>query len=80
MNELFYGDDPADQSYPIEVYDYVVVIAGDLRIPATVKKLSPKSGKVTVSFEGSDPVLDLIMLRKTAVVPASALDLVGRGM
>jgi hypothetical protein len=80
IQQLFYGGVEADTAYPIELYDEVVVLAGQLRLPAMVKKVLPKSGKVVVTFEGTDPVLDLIMLRKTATVPASALDLVGRGM
>lgn len=80
MKQLFYGGVEEDESYPVELYDDVVVMAGELRIPAMVKKLLPKSGKVVVSFEGTDPVLDLIMLRRTATVPAASLDLVGRGM
>lgn len=79
MKELFYGGVEADQSYPIEAYDEVNVIAGELLIPAIVKKVLPKSGKVVVSFEGTDRVLDLISLRKTATVPATAIELVGRG-
>lgn len=78
--QLFYGTGETDDAYPIEIFDDVVVIAGELRVPAMVKRIVPKSGKVVVSFEGTDPVLDLIMLRKTATVPATSLDLVGRGM
>ncbi len=80
MKELFYGGVEEDHLYPVEVYDEVNVVAGELRIPANVKKVLPKSGKVVVSFEGTDRVLDLILLRKTATVPAAALELVGRGM
>ena len=79
MKQLFYGGEEADTAYPIEPYDEVAVMAGEFRIPAIVKKVLPKVGKVVVSFEGIDSVLDLIALRKTAKVPASALDLVGRG-
>jgi len=74
---LYYDE---DTDWPVEVYDNVVVVAGDLRIPAMVKKIMTKSGRVQVSFEGVDPILDLIVLRKTATVPMSAIELVGRSM
>ena len=69
-----------DTDYPVEVYDDVVVVAGDFRIPAMVKKILPKRGEVVVSFQDIDPVLDLIVLRKSARVPFSAIELVGRAM
>jgi hypothetical protein len=69
---LCYDDDP---DWPVELGDEVVVIAADYRFPAIVKKVMPK----VVSFENIDPVLDLIMLRKSARVPISAVELVQRG-
>lgn len=77
MAQLFYD---GDEDWPVEVYDSVEVIAGEHRIPAMVKKVLPKKAAVVVSFEGIDPVLDLIVLRKTARVPLSAIELVGRAM
>lgn len=75
--QLYYDGDTA---YPAEVYDDVVVVVGDFRFPATIKKILPKRNEVVVSFEGIDPVLDLIVLRKSARVPISAVELVGRSM
>lgn len=77
MAKLFYD---GDEEYPVEKYDEVVVIAADFRFPATIKKFLPKSRQVIVSFENIDPVLDLIVLRKSAKVPLSAIELVGRSM
>lgn len=81
MKQLFYGSEPADQEYPIEPYDEVnvVFLERELRVPALVKSIMPNAGLVVVSFEGIDPVLDMIALRKTAKVPAASLELVTRG-
>lgn len=73
--QLYYDGDP---DWPVEVFDNVEVIAGDFRFPATVKKVMPKRQELVISFEGIDPVLDLIILRKTARVPLSAVELIGR--
>ncbi|MCO5083054.1 MAG: hypothetical protein M9955_15535 [Rhizobiaceae bacterium] len=75
--QLFYD---GDTDWPVEIYDEVAIVAADYRFPAIVKKVLPKSNKVVVSFEGIDPVLDLILLRKTARVPVTAIELVGRSM
>lgn len=77
MAELCYDD---DEAYPIQEYDEVEVVAGEVRFPGVVKKVFARKGQVLVSFEGIDPVLDLIMLRKSARVPAKAIQLVGRSM
>lgn len=77
MSQLFYD---SDTDYPVEVYDMVEVVAAEHRFPATVKKVLPKAKKIVVSFEGVDPVLDLIVLRKTATVPFAAVEFVGRSM
>ena len=77
MAQLCYDD---DEAYPIEEYDDVLVAAAGHEFPGLVKKVFPKRGEVLVSFEGIDPVLDMIMLRKTARVPATSVKLVGRGM
>lgn len=74
---LCYDNDP---DYPIQEYDSVTVTAGEFRFPAMVKKVLPRKQTVSISFEGIDPVLDLILLRKSATVPYGALELVGRGM
>lgn len=75
--QICYDDDPA---YPIQEYDEVtIIVAGEFRIPALVKKVLPKRNQVVVSFEGVDPVLDLIILRKSARIPATAIELVERG-
>ncbi|CAN7164623.1 hypothetical protein LJR234_000330 [Mesorhizobium amorphae] len=76
MKQLFYC---GDQEYPAEPYDSVEICAADVRFPAVVKKLHPKSREVTVSFEGIDPVLDMIILRKSARVPFDAVEFVERG-
>lgn len=75
--QLFYD---GDTDWPIEIYDEVAIVAADYRFPAIVKQVLPKSRKVVVSFEGIDPVLDLILLRKTARVPVEAVELVQRSM
>ncbi|MCO5059667.1 MAG: hypothetical protein M9905_17655 [Rhizobiaceae bacterium] len=74
--QLFYD---GDTDWPVEVYDIVEIVAADYRFPATIKKVFPKRGEVLVSFEGVDPVLDLIVLRKSARVPMAAVELIGRG-
>ncbi|SMH42235.1 hypothetical protein [Mesorhizobium australicum] len=75
--QLFYD---GDEDYPVEEYDEVVVIAAEFRFPATIKKVLPKIKQVIVGFENIDPVLDLIVLRKQARVPLSAIEFVGRSM
>jgi len=74
--QLFYD---GDTDYPVELNDEIEVIAAEHRFPAVIKAVHPKIGKVTVSFEGIDPVLDLILLRKSARIPFSAVELVRRG-
>ncbi|RWE78521.1 MAG: hypothetical protein EOS63_17345 [Mesorhizobium sp.] len=74
--QLFHG---TDEEYPAELGDMVEICAAEVRFPAVIKKLHPKSGEVTVSFEGLDPVLDMIILRKSARVPFSAVQFVERG-
>ena len=74
--QLFYD---GDSDWPVEEYDEVVVVAAECRFPAMVRKILPKRKELLVSFEGIDPVLDLIILRKSARVPLSAVELVQRG-
>ncbi|MER8990441.1 hypothetical protein [Mesorhizobium sp. M0678] len=74
--QLFHG---TDEEYPAEPGDMVEICAAEVRFPAVIKKLHPRSGEVTVSFAGLDPVLDMILLRKSARVPFSAVSFVGRG-
>lgn len=74
--QLFYDN---DKDYPVEVYDSVEIVAAEVRFPAMVTKIHAKAGKLTVTFEGIDPVLDIIVLRKSARVPFSAVEFVGRG-
>lgn len=76
---LFYDN---DTEYPVEKYDAVEIVvtapSGEVRFPAIVKKIHTRSKKLTVTFEGIDPVLDMIVLRKSARVPFSAVEFVGR--
>lgn len=74
--QLFYD---GDTDWPVEEYDEVVVVAAEYRFPAMVRKILPKRKELLVSFDGIDPVLDLIILRKSARVPLSAVELVQRG-
>lgn len=76
QKQLFYDNDP---EYPAELGDEVEVVAAEHRFPAIIKAIHPKTRKVTVSFEGIDPILDLIVLRKSARLPFSAVELVRRG-
>lgn len=73
---LYYSGDDA---YPVEEYDSVAILAGELRIPAMVKKVLPRRRELIVTLEGIDPILDLVLLRKTARVPLSGVEFVGRG-
>lgn len=68
------------REYDVQIYDEVVVVieAADIKFPATVTKIHEKSRKLTLTFEGLDPVLDLILPRKSARVPLSAVEFVGR--
>lgn len=74
--QLYYD---GDTDWPVEVGDEVMVVAAEYRFPAMVKKVLPKRKKLIVSFENIDPALDLIILRKSATVPLSAVELVQRG-
>lgn len=74
---LYYGDDP---EYDVQVYDSVAIVieSHDIKFPAMVTKIHPKSRELTVCFEGIDRVLDRIILRKSARVPFASVEFVGR--